>query len=77
MLVMVNGRSDQELAESITKNIRTAINTAGKGKSEIARAIGVAAPTISQYLSGRIQPTLVTLVKLCEYLGISADDILT
>ncbi|MBP3422473.1 MAG: helix-turn-helix transcriptional regulator [Clostridia bacterium] len=33
-------------------------------------------PTVSQYLSGRIQPSLATLSRLCAFLDCSADDIL-
>ena len=60
----------------ITENIRREIETSGKTKSEIAKAIGVANPTVSQYCSGRAQPTLATLSKLCAFLDCSADDIL-
>ncbi|MBR2974347.1 MAG: helix-turn-helix transcriptional regulator [Clostridia bacterium] len=45
-------------------------------KSEIAEAIGVSRATVSQYVSGRAQPTLATLSKLCTVLDCSADDIL-
>ncbi len=64
------------IQQKITENIRAEIELSGKSKTEIARAIGVSKPTISQYLSGRAQPTLATLSKLCTYLDISADDIL-
>ena len=40
------------------------------------KAIGVAPATVSQYLSGRAQPSLATLSKLCAVLDCSADDIL-
>ena len=48
----------------ITENLKREIETSGKSKSEIARAIGVSNPTVSQYLSGRAQPTLATLSRL-------------
>ena len=64
------------LDEIISKNLKEEIEQSGKTKTEIARAIGVSCPTISQYLSGRIQPTLATLSKLCTFLACSADDIL-
>ena len=66
----------ENLNEIILNNIKNEINNSGKKKSDIAKAIGVSAPTLSQYLSGRAQPTLVTLTKLCRVLDISADDIL-
>ena len=64
------------MEEIISQNIKKEIENSGKSKSEIAKAIGVSNPTISQYLSGRIQPSLPTLSKLCNYLNCSADDIL-
>ncbi len=60
----------------ISNNIKREIETSGKTKTEIARAIGVAVPTVSQYCSGRAQPSLSTLSKLCAVLDCSADDIL-
>ena len=68
--------STKSLDEIISENLRREIETSGKTKSEIAQAIGVSKPTVSQYLSGRIQPSLSTLSKLCNYLGCSADEIL-
>ena len=64
------------LDEIISKNLKEEIEQSGKSKTEIAKAIGVSNPTISQYLSGRIQPSLSTLSKLCTFLNCSADDIL-
>ena len=64
------------LDEKISENLKREIETSGKSKTEIANAIGVSKPTVSQYLSGRIQPSLATLSKLCSFLDCSADDIL-
>lgn len=61
----------------ISENLKREIETCGKSKTEIARAIGVSCPTVSQYCSGRAQPTLATLARLCIFLDISADDILS
>ena len=60
----------------ISENIKKEILLSGKSKTEIAKALGVKLPTVSQYISGRIQPSLATLSKLCVFLDISADDIL-
>ena len=67
---------EMTLDEIISKNLKDEIEQSGKTKTEIAKAIGVSCPTISQYISGRIQPSLSTLSKLCDYLNCSADDIL-
>ena len=64
------------LEERISENIKTEIEHSGKTKTEIARAVGVSNATVSQYLSGRIQPSLPTLSKLCNFLNCSADEIL-
>ena len=60
----------------ISKNLKNEIEQSGKSKTEIAKAIGVSKPTISQYLSGKIQPSLSTFARLCTCLNCSADDIL-
>ncbi len=60
----------------ISENIKREIEQSGFKKTDIATAIGVKPATISQYLSGRAQPTLATLSRLCEFLDCSADDIL-
>ncbi len=60
----------------ITENLKREIEQSGLKKSEIASAIGVSKATVSQYLSGRAQPTLATFSKLCTILDCSADDIL-
>ena len=67
---------DKSLDERIKENLRFEIEHCGKRKIDVARGIGVDSSTISQYLSGRAQPTLATLSKLCNFIGCSADDIL-
>lgn len=71
-----NLQTNKDLNEIISQNIKAEIENSGKSKSEIAKALGVSNPTVSQYLSGRIQPSLATLSKLCSFLDCSADDIL-
>ena len=69
-------RLGMTLQEQISENIKAEILSSDKTKSQIAAEIGVSKPTLSQYLSGRIQPSLLTFAKLCKVLGASADDIL-
>lgn len=64
------------LDKTISERIKMEISCSSKTKSQIADEIGVKKPTISQYLSGRCQPSLATFSKLCKCLDISADDIL-
>lgn len=66
----------ENLDEIISSNLKREIENSGKTKTEIARALGVSNPTVTQYCTGRIQPTLATLAKLCKFLDCSADDIL-
>lgn len=68
---MTNSKS-----ELITKRIREEVNSCSKSKSQIAKELGISKPTLSQYLSGRILPSLPTFAKLCEIIDCSADDIL-
>ncbi|HIT27140.1 MAG TPA: helix-turn-helix transcriptional regulator [Candidatus Ornithoclostridium excrementipullorum] len=65
-----------DIQEKISANIRTEILSCGKTRREIAEALGVSCPTVSQYVSGRIQPSLATFAKLCAFLGVSADELL-
>ena len=65
-----------DLETRISKRLKEEIELSGKSKSELAKAIGVSKPAVSQYLSGRIMPSLVTFAKMCAFLDCSADDIL-
>ena len=65
-----------DLETRIRKRLKEEIELSGKSKSELAKAIGVSKPTVSQYLAGRIIPSLVTLAKMCSFRDWAADDIL-
>ena len=65
-----------DINKQITENLKREITYSTKSKSQIAKEVGIKAPTLSQYLSGRVQPSLMTLTKLCQVLDISADEIL-
>lgn len=73
---MKKHKEQTDLAALISENIKREIIYSGKSRTEIANALGVSKPTISQYISGRIQPSLATLSQLCSFLDCSADDIL-
>ena len=60
----------------IKKNLKFEIEHCGKSKTEIGKKLGISKPTLSQYLSGRIMPSLPTFALLCEIIDCSADDIL-
>lgn len=65
-----------DLEQRIKENLKREILLCGKSKSAIAKQLGISKPTLSQYLSGRIMPSLTTFAKLCEVIDCSADDIL-
>ena len=67
---------NKNLDQIISENIKREIEQSGIKKSDIALALGISRATISQYISGRAQPTLANLSKLCAVLDCSADDIL-
>lgn len=62
--------------EKIKRNLKREIETCGKPKSYIADRLGISRPTLSQYISGRILPSLTTFARLCEVIDCSPDDIL-
>lgn len=64
------------IEKKIAEKIKNEIITSPKTKTQIAEELGVSKPTLSQYLSGRILPSLGTFARLCKILDCSADDIL-
>jgi len=60
----------------ITTNIVEWVNSSCKSKTQIAKELGIAKATLSQYFSGRAFPSLVTLKKLCVILDCEYKDIL-
>ena len=68
--------SDMELEKRISENLKREIELCGKPKSVIADKLGISRPTLSQYLSGRVFPSLPTFAKLCKIIDCSADEIL-
>ncbi len=66
----------KDYEEIIKTNLKNEIENNAKTKSQIAKEVGISKPTLSQYISGRALPTIVTLAKLCDVLDCSADDII-
>ena len=62
--------------EKLKERLKNEILTCGKSKAQIAKELGISRPTLSQYLSGRILPSLTTFGRLCDIIDCSADDIL-
>lgn len=64
------------IEKQITERLKKEILLSPKTKTQIAYELGVSKPTLSQYLSGRILPSLGTFARLCKILDCSADEIL-
>ncbi len=60
----------------IKENLKFEIENCAKSKTQIANELGISKPTLSQYISGRIMPSLSTFAKLCEILDCQPEDIL-
>lgn len=75
-LKLIKYKYMETLNEIITKNLKNEIESCGKSKTQIAKELGISKPTLSQYLTGKILPSLPTFAMLCKILDCSADDIL-
>ena len=42
-------------------------------QKDIASAIGIYTSTMSQYVTGKREPDIITLVKIADYFGVSVD----
>ena len=61
----------------LLKNLRREITKAHCSKSELARRCGWPPSRISELLSGRFEPRIGTLEKLCEVLEVQPASLLT
>ena len=62
---------------ALADNIRELRNTHGITQSELADAIGVSHPRISEIEKDRANPTLSTISKLARYFGVTEADLLS
>ena len=63
--------------EIIRKKLIEAIKLSGKSQTELAKELNVTQPTIAQYVSGKIMPSLDTFANLCIILDLDANDMLS
>lgn len=63
--------------EIIRKKLIEAIKLSGKSQTELAKELNVTQPTIAQYISGKIMPSLDTFANLCVILDLDANDMLS
>lgn len=65
----------EETKRTISVNLRRAIKMKGAKQTEIAAYLGVSKSAVSHWLSGDNSIDIDTLAKLCEYLGVSLNQI--
>jgi len=62
--------------QEIGKNIAMLIKSTGKSQAQIARELGIRNTTISEYIAGKVYPSMTVFLNLCKILDCSYDDIL-
>ena len=67
---------DKSIEESIRLRLVEAIKTSGHTQAEIAKKVFITSATISDYIHQGKSPSLVTFARICDFLDISADEIL-
>lgn len=65
----------EETKRTIAANLRQAIKLKGVKQTEIAAFLGVSKSAVSHWLSGDNSIEIDTLAKLCDYLGITLNQI--
>lgn len=64
-----------ELRTQIINNLKRIIAVKGIRQKDIADALGVSQGSITNWLSGRNTPDLVTLIRLCRLLDVPLDTV--
>ena len=62
---------------AISERIFDLLESRGKRASDLARALGVRPTTVSEWKSGKREPSAVHYEKLAEYFGVSLDYLIT
>ena len=65
-----------EFITALGRRIKESRKEAGMSQRALARAVGTSQGAISQYENGRYVMSIWMLMKLCEVLGASADELL-
>lgn len=68
--------SDSEYARIIGENVRKARETAGLTQDEVQTRTGIAAPHLSRLEAGRHLPSLKTVKRVAEALGVDVCELL-
>lgn len=62
--------------EVFAKNLRYYLGRSGKTQKELAKIIGVSAPTMHEWCSGKKTPRMDKVEKLSNYFGILKSDLI-
>lgn len=54
--------------DQIRQRLISEIRSSGLAQNEIAKKLEISQPTVSQYLSGKVMPSLETFANLCKIL---------
>lgn len=73
---VVTKRKSQKLAAGLGRNLAAKRKELGLNQEQLAESIGVEPETISRFERGATLPSLVTLAKLAEFLGIQISELL-
>ena len=72
---------DHEMAQIVSENISmlcsTRLKKSDKPKTEIANRCGVAPSAVTKWTDGRIVPSVVHLMTIAEYFGVSLEWLVT
>lgn len=63
-------------AKKLGKNLKRIRTTKGIAQADIARSLGVSRGFVSNVENGKTNPTLATITKLANSVGVSADELL-
>ena len=70
----INCREDKK--QIFAENLRKVLKEERMSQTELAKRIGISVSGVNKYLKGTAVPTALTLCKMIEVLGISADRLL-
>ena len=60
----------------ISQRLISEIKSSGMSQHELATKLRISQPTVSQYLSGKVMPSLETFANLCKILDVDPSYIL-
>ena len=69
--------SDEELRGIFAANLNNFLELNGYNQADLARHMGVSTTTSSKWCTGKTAPRLDKIQKICNWLGIEKDDLLS